>query len=260
MLTKREILQTALSQSAVECSCAPEDFLRAENLVTESRGDPRARVYLKLPASLFLVSYGTNVVAAVRRELIPGMEDFLRKASPAIEHCFETPRIYQLNQLLEPFSERVCFMSSFFLPDLEALAAPDPNCGCGLRLLEPPDFADLYLPQWSNAILEKRRELDMLAVGAYEEGKLVGLAGCSADCADMWQIGVDVLPAFRRRGIAAAMTRTLAREILRRGKVPFYCAAWSNVKSTRNAHRSGFVPAWVEISARPDAAIEEALR
>jgi GNAT superfamily N-acetyltransferase len=66
----------------------------------------------------------------------------------------------------------------------------------------------------------------------------------------MWQIGIDVLPAYRRQGIATALTRRLAKEILARGKVPFYCAAWSNVKSVRNAIKSGFRPAWVEMTAK----------
>jgi predicted GNAT family acetyltransferase len=66
----------------------------------------------------------------------------------------------------------------------------------------------------------------------------------------MWQIGIDVLPAYRRQGIASALTSRLAIEILKRGKVPFYCAAWSNIKSVRNAVKSGFRPAWVELTAR----------
>ena len=35
--------------------------------------------------------------------------------------------------------------------------------------------------------------------------KLVGLAACSADCDNMWQIGVDVLPEYRRMGIASSL-------------------------------------------------------
>ena len=81
----------------------------------------------------------------------------------------------------------------------------------------------------------------------------MGLAGCSADCAHMWQIGIDVLPAYRRQGIAAALTNRIARETFARGKVPFYCAAWANVRSVRNALTSGFKPAWVELTARPIA-------
>jgi predicted GNAT family acetyltransferase len=90
----------------------------------------------------------------------------------------------------------------------------------------------------------------VLAVGAYDNGILTGLAGCSADCETMYQIGVDVLPEYRRKGIASAVTSRLALEVLALGKVPFYCAAWSNIKSVRNAVKSGFRPAWVELTAR----------
>ena len=91
----------------------------------------------------------------------------------------------------------------------------------------------------------------MLGVGALDSGTLVGLAGCSADCTQMWQIGIDVLPSHRRQGIAAALANRLARETFARGMVPVYCAAWSNVRSVRNALASGFKPAWVEATARP---------
>ena len=69
--------------------------------------------------------------------------------------------------------------------------------------------------------------------------------------------GVDVLPGYRRRGVAAALTSRLAAETLARGKVPFYCAAWSNIKSVRNAVKCGFVPAWAELTAKPEAFVRE---
>ena len=88
----------------------------------------------------------------------------------------------------------------------------------------------------------------MLAVGAYDNGKLIALAGCSADCDAMWQIGIDVLPEYRRQGIASAITNLLARETMNRGKIPFYCCAWANIKSAKNALRSGFSPVWVQLT------------
>ncbi len=39
-------------------------------------------------------------------------------------------------------------------------------------------------------------------------------------------------------------------EILCLGKVPFYCTAWCNLRSARNAFRCGFRPAWAEITVR----------
>ena len=67
----------------------------------------------------------------------------------------------------------------------------------------------------------------------------------------MWQIGVDVLPEYRRQGVAAALTSRLALEITACGKVPFYCCAWSNIKSAGNAIKSGFRPAWAEMTVKP---------
>ena len=103
---------------------------------------------------------------------------------------------------------------------------------------------------------KKRKELDILGAGAYDNGELIGLAGCSADCAEMYQIGVDVLPDYRRQGVAAALTSRLALEILSLEKVPFYCAAWCNLKSVPNAIKCGFRPAWVELTAREAAFVD----
>lgn len=97
----------------------------------------------------------------------------------------------------------------------------------------------------------------MMGVGAYDGEKLIGLAGASADCEEMYQIGIDVLPEYRRRGIASALTSQLALEILNLGKVPFYCAAWCNLASVRNAIKCGFGPAWVEMTARTKEFVDQ---
>lgn len=116
------------------------------------------------------------------------------------------------------------------------------------RYLQFPHICDLtsYGTNIVATIDEKYRDI----VAAYDGDKLIGLAGCSADCDTMWQIGVDVLPKYRKRGIASAITSRLAIEIINRGKVPFYCCAWSNIKSARNAIKSGFRPAWVQMTVK----------
>lgn len=60
-----------------------------------------------------------------------------------------------------------------------------------------------------------------------------------------------------RKGIASALTSNLAVEIIERGKVPFYCCAWSNIRSAKNAIRSGFMPAWVEMTVKPASMVAE---
>ena len=252
MLSNQDVLRIAVTQSAYDMNCQPEDFWKTENVVTISKPHPLARKYLQLPLHCDLVSYGSNVVAQVHEELVPLVCSYLARFP--VEHCFETPNIHVLDEMLRPFRQKVCFMAEYFLPDVTALKAQP--CAYELRVLHQADFEGLYLPQWSNALCEKRKHLDVLGVGAYDGDQLIGLAGCSADCEEMYQIGVDVLPEYRRKGIAAAVTSRLALEILALNKVPFYCAAWCNIKSVRNAIRCGFRPAWVEITAKDSSFVD----
>lgn len=252
-MTNREIRQIALRQSAVDCNCAPEDFDSGRNLLTESRPHPKARKYLPLPFACDLVCYGSGIVAQTSPELKNTVEQYITDY-PA-EHAFETPNLHVLDDLLRPFGYKTCFMAEYFLPDVDLVHRIP--CEYELRILRQPDFAELYVPQWSNALCEKRKHLDVLGVGAYDGEQLIALAGCSADCDDMYQIGVDVLPEYRGKGLSSAVTGALAAEILELGKVPFYCAAWCNIKSVRNAIRSGFRPAWVELTAREISFVEK---
>ena len=249
-MTNTDILETALAQSAINCCCEPKDFFATENLVRVSQPREGLPAYHEPPQVCDLVSYGSNVVACCTEALAEPVASWLDSLD-AVHDAFETPELYRLNELLAPVGARVQYQAEYFLPDVDAVFAAEPPCPFELRVLGPEDFRDLYLPAWSNALCDKRPRLDVLGVGAYDGSTLVGLAGCSADCAYMWQIGIDVLPSHRRQGIATALTNRLARETFARGKVPFYCAAWSNVRSVRNALASGFKPAWVEVTARP---------
>lgn len=249
--TQRAISDIARRQSAVDMGCSAEDFLKTEPVVVTSRVHAGARAYLDEPLFFDLASYGSNIVVQCAPEMAGFAGEYVSRTD--IESCFETPEIYKLNAELAGYGEVVYHMAVYYLPDLEALYAFD-DAGSDRRyeicILGQSDFSGLYVPEWGNALSSKRPQLDMLAVGAYYDGKLVGLAGASADCEDMWQIGIDVLPEYRRMGIASSIVNYLAREILSRGKVPFYCAAWSNVKSARCAMRAGFRTAWVQMTAK----------
>ncbi|MBQ7840198.1 MAG: GNAT family N-acetyltransferase [Lachnospiraceae bacterium] len=245
-MTTKEIYQIAMQQSAYDCNCEAADFLKAEHVIVQSVKNDNARKYLDLPLPCNLVSYGNNIVATVS----PKLESVVRQyiSGYQMEHCFETPNMHVLNDAVKPYGMKVCFMAEYFLPDMEIMK--ELTCPYELKVLYASDFKELYVPQWSNALTFEDRSRDVLGVGAYDGGELIGLAACSADCKTMYQIGVDVLPAYRRKGVASALTSRLALEILKLGKVPFYCAAWSNLKSVRNAIRSGFRPAWVEMTVK----------
>ena len=247
MMTNKDILHIAMEQSAADIGCKAEDFLSDKNVVVPLNMGSNAKRYYKLPIGCNFISYGNNVVAAVTDEVADIVAEYISRFE--FYHCFETPNMHWLNERLSSKGQTTCFMAEYYLPDVNRLASLP--CVFEMRVLEKGQFEDLYLKEWSNALCSDRKQLDMLAVGAYDGGKLVGLAGCSADADEMWQIGVDVLPEYRRNGIASAITSKLALEILDRNKVPFYCTAWSNIRSVRNAVKSGLIPAWAEMTVKP---------
>ncbi len=245
-MTNTEIIDTVLQQLSLECNCNAEDFLKDINVVVLSKANAKARSYLSLPFECNLVSFGNNIVAQTSEKLIDVVSKYINKYK--VEHCFETPNMQVLNDELQKFNLKICFMAEYFLPDMTQLKKLP--CKYDLQILHQADFTHLYTDKWSNALCKERKHLDILGVGAFDNGNLVGLAGCSADCETMYQIGIDVLPEYRKQGIASALTSYLAMEICSLGKVPFYCAAWSNIKSVRNAIKSGFRPSWVEMTAK----------
>ena len=252
-MTNEKNLQIAMAQSAEDIGCHADVFRTDTNLVVPFRLGENAKRYYKLPIGCNFISYGNNVVAASTEALSGIVREYLKRFE--FYHCFETPNLRWLNRRLEPLGQTVCFMAEYFLPDPDRLR--ELPCPYELRVLEKADFEALYVPEWSNALCRDRKELDVLGVGAYDGGKLIGLAGCSADADRMWQIGLDVLPEYRRQGVASALTSRLALEILGRDKVPFYCSAWSNIRSVRNAIRSGFLPAWAEMTVKPIVKVDE---
>lgn len=246
ILTNDYILRVALEQSAIDSSCKWDDFLAEDNKVVISNNNAWARKYLELPFVLDMTSYGHNIVASVSPDVKDIAYEYINKYSMA--HCFETPNLHVLMNKLKPLGYDVCFMAEYFLPDVSILHALP--CQYTTCVLQHDELQELYLPELSNALCEKRKELDVIAVGAFDNGKLIGLAGASADCEMMWQIGVDVLNQYRHEGVASALTSRLACEIIDRGRVPFYCCAWSNIASARNAIKSGFKPSWVQVTAQ----------
>ncbi|MBP3656607.1 MAG: GNAT family N-acetyltransferase [Clostridia bacterium] len=90
---------------------------------------------------------------------------------------------------------------------------------------------------------------DELGVSLSVGGEIVAMAGASRDSARMRQIGVDVRPDMRGRGLGSLVVSLLRNEIERRGYLPFYGTSMSHAASQRTALRAGFAPAWTELYA-----------
>lgn len=115
------------------------------------------------------------------------------------------------------------------------------------KWFEKEDMSKLHeIKGYDNALNYER---DVLALGAYKNNELVALAGADDYKNYMWQIGIDVLPAYRNSGLATFLVKELAVEIEKRGKIAYYTTWSGNLASTKVALNTGFTPIWVSYYA-----------
>ncbi len=88
---------------------------------------------------------------------------------------------------------------------------------------------------------------DVIAAVATREGERVGMAAASADCDDMWQVGIDTLPGYRQLGIGKALVAAVTGAIFKKGILPYYMTGVANIASRRTAISLGYRPTWVEL-------------
>lgn len=159
----------------------------------------------------------------------------------------------KLNDYLTPYALQMSGTSLFFTPGRDfftdsADAHPSlPAEGYTVRWLEPSEL-EKYRgnPGFENALGFKELRPDVQVLGAYAEGELVALAGASEDSDWCRQIGIDVLPGHRGRGLASYLVRELSQAILAEGFVPFYGTSPSHIISQQVALNAGLRPAWWE--------------
>ena len=144
----------------------------------------------------------------------------------------------------------MCIASAhpFFLPDREVKPSTD---GWDIRFYEQADIEQIKGDsRFPESYSFNPLATDMLGVSATHHGEIVAMAGASRDSQRMWEIGVEVWPDMRGKGLGSTVVSLLRNEIERRGKLPFYGTAMSHIASQRTALRAGFAPAWTELYAK----------
>lgn len=230
---------------ALDFNCNVDDFDKKENVIVVPKEHPGRRIYTPKKAFFSMVTIGKNAVINANEEIHGWLANW-SKGKESI-WLFEHHNLMELEEELSKYGQRLWQSHHMFLPKarMEEVHVP-----FDLQWFEQEDIQTMYgRDEFSNALCDcfKPERPDVLAVGAMQEGQLVGLAGCSADTKLFWQIGIDVLPEWRDKGIATTLVKLLKNEVLRRGAIPFYGTSLSNIGSWNVALGSGFYPMWVEI-------------
>ena len=67
---------------------------------------------------------------------------------------------------------------------------------------------------FENAITfdENGKCISQIAYCAYDNGKIIGVAGADKVNEDIWEVGIEVLPEYRKSGLATILTKNLTRK------------------------------------------------
>ena len=100
---------------------------------------------------------------------------------------------------------------------------------------------------FENAITFKNGKcISNIAYCAFEGDKIVGIAGADKIYDDIWEVGIEVLPEYRKDGLATILTKNLTLKILEKGIVPIWCASSTNIGSQAVANKGNYIPLWFE--------------
>ena len=248
MLTKGGIERKFKEQLALELNCAPEDFSGEENVITGPVLHENRRKFSDQPFFLQMATFGAGAVISADERLHPRLREWAKGKRGF--WLFEQHNYLELDRLLRGYGYKMALTHHMFTPTTEIAAV---ETGFPVRWMEQGDIPPFYgREEFSNALCDRfhPERPDVLAVAALDGEEIMGMAGCSADTPELWQIGIDVLPRYRGRGIGKTLVALLRNEALRRGALPYYGTSLSNIASWRVALASGFLPAWVEAEAR----------
>ena len=252
-MTKAQVFEIAYRQLAIDYNTTPE-ALRAGGLIfTRPAMNPERRVYSDKLPFFEMVTTGTAAVIMAEEGLWPALREWAGDAEEP-HWLMEFPRMRRLAEILSPYGYALTQTFHHYLPtrDFEPVGAPE---GFSLRWLERREIGAYYPNEsWLNALqaAENPARPDMLALLALDGDRPAAMAGASADSPSLWQVGIDVLPGYRGRGLGSLLVEGLSHEVARRGAVPFYGTSLSNIHSQNIAWKCGFRPAWVGVSAKKE--------
>lgn len=241
-----EYLEMAKRQLAIDFNCKPDDFDRTENVLTVSAANHGRRMYSNEKYFFQMSTFGNNAVLSADEQLHPFLREFM--ADKMGHWLFEQEKLAVLERELNKYGYRLCRTHHMCLSKFDVTFQSNIPIKwfSGREQIEP-----FYDGRFYNALCERYLEErpDRIAVCAYDGDEIMGMAGCSEDAPGFLQIGIDVFPQYRGRGIGTYLSLLMKNEIIRRGGMPVYGTAAANIHSQNIAMNCGFRPAWVEMEA-----------
>lgn len=243
MYTKTEIFKIAKVQLSLDYSCSVSDLEKGKNTITENSLIEGRRIYDNDGCFLKILCFGGQAIISTSPILKNWCEERMLNRDAA--WIFEYPKLRAMDKKLQEYGHQIADIHHYYLPNPEVFGPQSIDNAKWYEANEILQFKND--DRFQEAFVFDKNHPDALAVAAMDGDNIMGIAGASADSKTMWQIGIDVLPEYRGRGIGTKLVTLLRNEVLKRGKVPFYGTVESHIYSQNVAVNAGFFPAWAEL-------------
>ncbi len=191
---------------------------------------------------LFAIRAGSIVAVAAREEWVDAIRPIVEDLHPDL--LFSVVGTYELSRVT--------------LPDEVSVWGPIPGYVADSKTWKPAgdDRPVRLTPEQVNeidwSVFWHSGGPDALAhFGIYQDGRLIALSSLSDHGQNIWEIGVDVVPDLKTRGLGTAVVGAAGDFALAERAVPYASAALWNVPSGRNLRKMGMRYVYSAMLGRP---------
>ncbi|HNT78667.1 MAG TPA: GNAT family N-acetyltransferase [Anaerolineae bacterium] len=235
------MIDKVLQVKAEEYHCDIQDFSKSENLVLQASPD---KPFFRM------ISFGNGTVVSTHDELYQWCHTWFGQVEGIF--CFDAPKLVEIGLAMQKFSFVPGEIFDWYLPLKFADVPMTMPAHQEITYLENEQVNELYQHKgFDNALTYHDPSFTKMAMAAYHNTSLCAIAGVSSNYQDLWCLGVDVIPEYRKQGIATYLVHSLTKRVLEQGIIPMYPTWYSNIGSRHTALNAGYRPIWVEIGSDP---------
>lgn len=226
------MIYKVMQHYAQQLSCTVENFLNDNNIITLRKDNSESFF------SMFCFGYAA--IANIPECMYDWCNNFLNNHKGF--RCFDGIQLIEISKELAKYNFSIS-CGQAMLPDL-SVKNQLPDTSYRLQL-----FKRHEMNQLKNSSIDSINEETEFAYAAFDADKIIGIAPANSCGDNIFEIGIDVLPEYRRGGIASALTMKLTEELLKQDKIPYAITAWSNIASRGVLHRCNYYPSWVRMDS-----------
>lgn len=246
MKNRLELLNVVEEQFSIDYNFEVEDLCKEDNIIVKSASNEGQRINGSNECFFKVLYFKNKLIISAEKEILKWSKEKFIKCNG--EWFSEYENLRNIDEKLKEYGHEIADIHHYYLPKMDM---PEIQPITNIKWFEYEDIFQFKGDnRFNEALLFSEKCPDVLAIAAMENDSIMGMAGATKDSETMWQIGINVIPEYRGKGIGANLVALLKQEILRRGKVPFYGTVESHINSQNVAIKAGFIPAWIEIYSK----------